>query len=178
MLDLLLQELLPFAKILFSRLFSAIFWDIVLKFGIWICHNIIQIKFEFLHAWPIFTVVISLASKFVFRFFLRSLLRYLINILYMNCLWLNTDQVRVWSCLTNFYRIWYLMPFAKILFYARFPDFSLSYFDLSTWNYFRALWFADVGVIPFQNLLGPVGDLYCFSNTSRMLVTSPSVGGR
>ena len=33
MLDLLLQELLPFLiKILFSALFSVVFWDIDLKF--------------------------------------------------------------------------------------------------------------------------------------------------
>ena len=42
MLDLLLQELLPFAKIYFSGLFSAIFWDIDMKFGIWICHDILR----------------------------------------------------------------------------------------------------------------------------------------
>ena len=47
MLDLLLQELLPFAKILFSRLFSGVF---DLKFSILICHDVIQIKFEFHHA--------------------------------------------------------------------------------------------------------------------------------
>ena len=29
---------------------------------------------------------------------------------------------------------------------------------------------AFVGVMPLENLLGPVGDLYCFSNTFRMLV--------
>ena len=45
MLDLFLQELLPFSKILFSRLFSAVFWDFELKFGIWIDIDIIQIKF-------------------------------------------------------------------------------------------------------------------------------------
>ena len=31
-----LQELLPFAQIKFSRLFSAVFWDIDIKIGIWI----------------------------------------------------------------------------------------------------------------------------------------------
>ena len=31
----------------FSRLFSVLFTDFDLKFGIWIFHNIIQIKFEF-----------------------------------------------------------------------------------------------------------------------------------
>ena len=49
-LDKFLRELLPFAKIQFPRFFSVTFWDIDLKFGIWICHNIIQIKFEFCHA--------------------------------------------------------------------------------------------------------------------------------
>ena len=61
MLDQLLQELLPFAKIqFFSGLFSAVFCDIDLKFSIWICHGIIQIKFNFRHASPIFTGVIAL----------------------------------------------------------------------------------------------------------------------
>ena len=36
MLGLLLQELLAFAKIQFPRFFSAAFWDIELKFGVWI----------------------------------------------------------------------------------------------------------------------------------------------
>ena len=103
-LDLLSQELLPFAKIKFSRLFSAIFWFINLKFGIWICRDIKQIKFEFRHAWPTCTGVITLCSNRVFRTFLCSLLRYSIKILYMNCFWLNTDQVRASSCLTFFYR--------------------------------------------------------------------------
>ena len=35
-LGLLLQELLAFAKIQFHRFFSAAFWDIELKFGVWI----------------------------------------------------------------------------------------------------------------------------------------------
>ena len=59
-IDKFLQELLPFAKIQISRFFSVTFWDIDLKFGIWICLNIIQIKFEFCHAWPTFTGVIAL----------------------------------------------------------------------------------------------------------------------
>ena len=32
-----------------------------------------------------------------------------------------------------------------------------------------------VGVTPLENLLGTVGDLYCFSNTFRMLVEFPFV---
>ena len=45
--DLLLHELLPFAKISFSKLFFVIFRHIDLKFHIWICLDIIQIKFNF-----------------------------------------------------------------------------------------------------------------------------------
>ena len=40
----------------FSKLFSAVFWDIDLKFCIWIGHDIIQTKFEFRHAWLTFCV--------------------------------------------------------------------------------------------------------------------------
>ena len=36
----------PSVTLQFSRLFSAVFWDIDLKFSIWICHDMIQIKFE------------------------------------------------------------------------------------------------------------------------------------
>ena len=67
-LDLLFWELLPFATIEFSRLFSAVFWDIDLKIGIWI-YNIIQIKFEFCHAWPSLTWVIVLCWNLVFLTF-------------------------------------------------------------------------------------------------------------
>ena len=69
--DLLVQELLPFAKIQFSGFFSAAFWDIELKFGLWI-------------------------------------------------FWLNTDQVRVWSSLTYFYRsYWPLLEFSFQTFYMQ-----------------------------------------------------------
>ena len=58
--DLLLHELLPFAKISFSGLFFVIFWHIELKFHIWICLYIIQVKFDFGRVWPTFTWVIAL----------------------------------------------------------------------------------------------------------------------
>ena len=45
---------------LFSELFSVVFWDSDLNFGTWICLDIIQIMFEFHHAWPTFTGYIAL----------------------------------------------------------------------------------------------------------------------
>ena len=123
----------PLLKLKFSGLFSAVAWDIDLKFGIWICHDTMQLMLEFRHTWPTLKGVITLCSNFVFRTFLCSLLRYSIKILYMNCFWLNSDQVQVSSCLTFLYRS--LFPYKNLVF----PDFSLSYFDLLTCNYFWAL---------------------------------------
>ena len=40
----------PLLKFTFSGFFSAVFWDIDLKFGIIICLDTIQIKFEFCYA--------------------------------------------------------------------------------------------------------------------------------
>ena len=54
------QSVCPSVTLQFSGLFSAVFWDIDLKFSIWICHDIIQIKFEFRYAWHTFTGVIAL----------------------------------------------------------------------------------------------------------------------
>ena len=117
MLDILLQELLPFAKIQFSRFFSPTFWDIDLVFGIWIYNDIIQINFEFRHAWRTFTRVIAFCLNLAFQTFLCSLLRYWLQIWYMKLSWLNTDQIRVSSLLTYFYR-----SYCPLLIFS-FPDF-------------------------------------------------------
>ena len=46
-LGLLLQDLLPFAKIQFPGFFSAAFWDIELKFGVWIYFGLTRSRFSF-----------------------------------------------------------------------------------------------------------------------------------
>ena len=115
----------------FSELFSVVLWDIDLKFGILICLHIIQIKFDFDRVWPTFTCtwVIALCKKFVFRTFLCHLLTYWVEISWMNLSWHKTGQVRLWSRLTYFYLIY--CPLQKF----RFPEFSLSSFDILTWNF-------------------------------------------
>ena len=104
--------------------FEILTWN----FGIWICLDIIQIKFEFRHAWPTFTGVIALCWNLVFRVFLCRLLRYWLEIRYINLSWHNTDQVWVSLRLTNFSRSY--CPFLKF----SFPDFSLLSFEILTSN--------------------------------------------
>ena len=87
----------------FSELFSAVLWDIDLKFGIWICLDMIQIKFDFCVVHPTFTGVISHFKNLVFRTFLSRLLWYWPKIWNMNLSWHDTDQVRLLSRLTYFY---------------------------------------------------------------------------
>ena len=87
----------PLLKFSFPAFFSAVFWDIDLKYGIWICLDTIQIKFGFHYAWSTFIGVIALCWNLVFRTFLCCLLRYWLEFWYMNLSWHNTDQVRVLS---------------------------------------------------------------------------------
>ena len=112
----------------FSELFSVVLWDIDLKFGLWICLHIIQIKFDFGRVWFTLTWVIALCLNFVIQTFLCHLSTYWVEISYMNLSWHNTGQVRLGSCLTYFY-----MSYCPLLKF-RFPDFSLSSFDILSWN--------------------------------------------
>ena len=101
--DLLSQELLAFVKKIVSGLFSTVFWDLDVKFGIWIAFNLMQIKFKFCHAWPILTGVIALCLDLVSGlFFLQSF-----EILTLNLVDLlsshYTNQVRLLSLLTYFH---------------------------------------------------------------------------
>ena len=114
-LGLLLQELLPFPYIQFPGFFSAAFWDIELKFGVWIYFGLTRSSLSFVK----------------------------LDLLLQD-----------------------LLPFAKIyfsiLFYAVFWDFDLKQI--------KSQCICFVGVMPLKYLLGPVGDMYCLSNTFRMLV--------
>ena len=98
-----------------------------------ICHDIIQLKIEFCHARLNFTGVIALCYYLVFQTFLCRLLRYWLEIWYMNLSRHNTVQVWVLSCLTYFYRSYcFLLKFS-------FPDFSLSSFEILTWIWYMNL---------------------------------------
>ena len=74
------------------------FWDIDLNFGIWIGIDIMQIKFEFHRAWPTFTGVIALCKNLVFWTFFCSLLRYWLEIRYMNSFGFYLIQIKFEFC--------------------------------------------------------------------------------
>ena len=74
------------------------------------------------------SVRLSVRHTLVFQTFLCSLLRYWLEIWYMNLLWHNTDKVWVSSRLTYFYRSY--CPLLKFCF----QDFSLQSFEILNWN--------------------------------------------
>ena len=74
------------------------------------------------------SVSLSVRHTSVFRTFLCCLLRYWLEIWWIDLSWQNTDQVRVLSRLTNFYR-----SYCTLLKYS-FPEFSQPSFEILTWN--------------------------------------------
>ena len=123
----------------FSGLFSVVLLDNDLKFGMWICLYIIQIKFDFHYVWPTFTWVtkkcIALCKKLVFLTFFFRLLWYWLEIWYMNLSWHKTDQDWLLSRLTHFYMSY--CPLLNIVFRTFLCHLSrywleISYINLTT----------------------------------------------
>ena len=95
---------------------------------------------------------------------------------YMNLSWHDTDQVWLLLRLTRLHSRYFL------LFKFSFPHFTLSSCKILTSNlgyefvltyYRKCFTLLSLHVCFLQlciNLLGPVGDMYCFSNTHSMLV--------
>ena len=87
----------------------------------------------------------------------------------MNLSWHNADEVwfrHAWRTFTG------VIALSKIYFSKLFHAVCWD-FDLNQ-NKFQFISF--VGVMPLKYLLGPVGDMYCLSNTFRMLVFSGFMG--
>ena len=72
--------------------FPLLSCDIDLTFFIWICLDIIQIKFEFYCVWPDCTRDILFCLNLVFRTFLCRFARYWHQILGMKLYWHNTEK--------------------------------------------------------------------------------------
>ena len=177
----------------FSALFSYMLWDIELKFCIWFCWTVLQIKlkcFQFalilLELCPFWNV--EYWKYTVFRTFLLHALTYWAEISHFTLLNCTTDQVRVWSTSVKFcrsyapfgtsntgntqfstlfsYMLWHIglefyiwlcftvlqikfeccqflsifdgvipLPECRILKIHSFPHFSLTRFDILSWNF-------------------------------------------
>ena len=103
-------------------------------------------------------------AKIQFRVFSSADFWYWIEIWYLKIFWLNTDQVLLLSSLTFFFT-----GYCPLLILS-FPDFSTQSFEILTLNRWSSSWSFFIGVMPPKYLLGPVGDMYCLSNTFRKLV--------
>ena len=64
----------------FMKILDLVFWDMDFEFGEWIRLDIIQINFDFFHAWSTFTVSYCPLQKLSFRNFLCNPLRYWLRI--------------------------------------------------------------------------------------------------
>ena len=100
----------------------------ILKFGIWICLDIIQIKFEFFSCFTYFYRSYCPLLKFSFPDFSLSSIEILTWSLVYEFVMTYTAQVPVWSHLTYFYRSY--CPLLKF----SFPDFSLPSIEILTWS--------------------------------------------
>ena len=116
----------------FSALFSYMLRHIELKFCIWLCFTVLQIKFH-CHQFPsifirpssdgtyygmVMSVRVSIRVSVrptlrpsglrppIFRTFLLHALTYWAEILHMTLFWCTTDQVRLSSLCINFLRIY------------------------------------------------------------------------
>ena len=93
----------------FSALFSYMLWHIELKFCIWLCFNVLQIKFECRHFASIFEGVMPLCELGImemcsFPHFSPTCFDIMSWNFAHDFLKCNTDQVRVTSLCFNFWR--------------------------------------------------------------------------
>ena len=120
-------------KLQFSALSSYMLWHIELKFCIWLCFTVLQIKFE-CHQFPlIFVGVMPLLELRILkiRTFLLHALTYWAEIIHMTLFYCTKDQVWVSSIFLG------VMPLLelRILEMHSIPHFSLTCFDILSWNF-------------------------------------------
>ena len=139
--------------------------NIWMKVGSKFPYDELQIKFDFRHGWLTFSWVITLCSKFVFSDFSRL------------CF-----HISEWKLVASYqmksYRSSSAFVTVDLLFHELFPFVQNSFSGLLSamlWHiWMKVGWImvnkSEIMVVDL-NLLGSVGDLYCFSNTFSMLVS-------
>ena len=124
----------------FSAIFSYMLWHNELKFCIWLCFTVLQIKFECYQLPSIFVGVMPLLE-------LRILEILNFSHFFSYILWYNELKFCIWLCFTVL-QIKFechqlpsifvgVMPFLelRILEILSFPHFSLTCFDIMSWNF-------------------------------------------
>ena len=129
----------------FSALFSYMLWHIELTFCIWLCFIVLQIKFECRQFASIFVRVMPLLELEYWK--------YTVFALFSNMLWHIELQFCIWLCLNvlqvkfecrQFASIFVgVMPLLelRILEIHSFPHFSLTCFDILSWNLHMTLFY-------------------------------------
>ena len=124
----------------FSTLFSNMLWHIELKVCIWLCFTVLQIKFkcrQFASSFVGVMPLLELRIKEIHSFPHFSLTCFDIlswNFLHMTLFYCTTDQVRVSSICVKFCGSEPLLEL-RILKIHSFPRFSLTCFDILSWNF-------------------------------------------
>ena len=121
----------------FSALFSYMLRHFELKFCIWLCFTVLQIKFECRQFPSIFEGVMPLLKcrilkiQFSALFPCKHALTYLAEIFLLTLFYCTTDQVRLLSIFVG------VIPLLerRILEIYSFPHFSLTQFDILSWNF-------------------------------------------
>ena len=126
-------------EIQFSTLFSYMLWHIELKFCIWFCFTVLQIKLECCQFALIFVGVMPLLECRILKihsFPHFSLTRFDIwaEILHFILFYCTTDQFECCQLPSNFVGVMPLLEL-RILEIHSFPHFSCTCFDISGWNF-------------------------------------------
>ena len=123
----------------FSALFSYMLWHIELKFCTWLCSNVLQIKFECRQFASSFVGVMPLLELRILEIQFSALFSYMLwHIELKFCIWLCFTVLQIKFECRQFASIFVgAMPLLelKLLEIHSFPHFSLTCFDILSWNF-------------------------------------------
>ena len=151
-------------------------WYIELKFCIWFCVNVLQIKLEFCQFELIFVGVMPLLECIILKIQFSALFSYMLwHIELKFCIWFCFTVLQItFECCqlpSNFVGVMPLLEL-RLLELHSFPHFSLTCFDTSGWNLtydFVLLYYrSSSSVVNFRQFLT---ELYPFRNVKYWKIT-------
>ena len=123
----------------FSALFSYMLWHIELKFCIWLCLTVLQIKFECCQFPAIFVGGMPLLECRILKIQFSTLFSYTLRHIELKfCIWLCFNVLQIKFECRQFPSIFVgVMPLLelRILEIHSFPHFSLTCVDRLSWNF-------------------------------------------